>query len=97
MPRKHNPWAKVGWDAALLGVESATVIGLRMAKLANGGASADREARLMVAEKVQAAVAVQALAWSGALGLTAPRVASKTLAHYRRKVRANRRRLLKGV
>jgi len=44
---------------------------------------------------VDAAVALQTLALTGALGATAPRMAGKTLAHYRRKVRANRRRLSK--
>jgi hypothetical protein len=50
----------------------------------------------MVSEKIEAGLALGALAWSGGLGLTAPRAASVTLAHYRRKVRANRRRLRKG-
>jgi len=35
-------------------------------------------------------------AMTGALGYTATGVAAKSLAHYRRKVRANRRRLIKG-
>lgn len=62
-----------------------------MAKLAQGGAAADHEAVLMVSEKVLAAAALPALAWSGALGFSAPRMASKTVAHHRPKVRANRR------
>ncbi len=49
----------------------------------------------MVVEKIDAAVALQGLAMTGALGATASSAASKTLSHYRRKVRANRRRLAK--
>ncbi len=95
MTRSRNPWIKLGWDAMALGAEASTVIGLRSMKIARGDAAAAKEAELMVREKVDAAMAVGALAWTGALGLTAPRVASGAMAHYRRKVRANRRRLSK--
>jgi hypothetical protein len=71
------------------------VIGLRTLKLAAGGPAAEAEAKRMVGEKVEAAFAVQALAMTGAFGLTAPRIASGAIAHYRRKVRSNRRRLTK--
>ena len=50
----------------------------------------------MVSEKVKAGIELQALAFTGGLGLTPERAAAKTLVHYRRKVRANQRRLLKG-
>ena len=94
---RRNPWVKLGLDAAVLGMESAQVVGLRMAKLAAGGAAADAEAKRMVSEKVDAAAAWQALAMTGALGFTAPRIASRTMAHYRRKVRKNRRRLMRST
>jgi len=92
---RRNPWFSIGWNAMTLGAEAATVIGLRTMKLAIGGPGADAEATRMVAEKVQAAWALQALAMTGGLGFTAPGVTAKTLAHYRRRVRANRRRLSK--
>ncbi len=95
MTRRGNPWLRLGWDAWALGLEAGTVVGLRTAKIAAGGAEAEAEARRMVREKVDAAAALQTLALTGALGFTAPQVAGKTLAHYRRKVRANRRRLTK--
>lgn len=95
MARARNPWTKLGLDAAVLGAEAAQVMSLRMAKLASGGPAADAEAKRMVSEKVEAAQAWQALAMTGALGFTAPQIASRTLAHYRRKVRQNRRRLLR--
>jgi hypothetical protein len=62
-------------------------------KIAAGGAPADMEARRMVSEKVEAGIALQTLALTGGLGFSAPHAASKAIAHYRRKVRANRRRL----
>ena len=95
MPRSRNPWLRLGWDAWALSLEASTVMGLRTMKIAAGGPAADAEARRMVSEKVEAAAALQTLAMTGALGFTAPRIAGKTMAHYRRKVRANRRRLAK--
>jgi hypothetical protein len=49
----------------------------------------------MINEKIQAGWALQGKALSGALGLTAHRATARTLVHYRRKVRANQRRLAK--
>ena len=82
-------------DAMTLGVEASTVIALRGMKIAAGGPAADAEAKRMVQEKVEAAMALQTLALTGALGWSAPGITSKTIAHYRRRVRANRRRLAK--
>lgn len=96
MTRRHSPWVQLGWDAWMLGAESASVMGLRTLKIAAGGAAGEAEARRMVSEKIEAAQALQIMAMTGALGFTAPAAAAKTLTHYRRKVRANRRRLAKG-
>jgi hypothetical protein len=93
MPKSHNPWFRLGLDAWMLGAETASVMGLRALKIAAGGAAGQAEAGRMVAEKVEAAHALQVLAMTGALGFTAPDVVDGTLKHYRRKVRANRRRL----
>lgn len=95
MSRRRNPWIKLGLEAMALGTEAASVIGLRTMKIAAGGASADAESALMVKEKIEAAWALQTLAVTGALGFSAPGIAGKTMAHYRSKVRANRRRLSK--
>lgn len=95
MARRRNPWTRVTWNAWALGWEASSVIGLRTIKIAAGGPAAKTEARRMASEKVDAALAWQALAMTGALGITAPEAASKTLTHYRRKVRKNRRRLQK--
>lgn len=96
MPRATNPWLKLGLDSWMLGVEASSVIGLRALKLAAGGAAAETEGRRMVDEKVEAGLEWQTLAFTGGLGLTPHRAAARTVAHYRRKVRANQRRLMKG-
>jgi len=92
---RRNPWMKLSFDAMALGMEAASVIGLRSVKVAKGGPSAEAETALMVKEKFEAAWALQSLAAVGALGFTAPGIAAKTLAHYRRRVLANKRRLSK--
>lgn len=69
-------------------LEVQQVIWLRTLKLAAGGAAAEREALEMVAEKVAAA---QHTAFRLALGASP----HEAVAHYRHRVRANRRRLLK--
>lgn len=96
MARSQNTWLKLTLDAWSLGLEASSVIGMRTLKMAAGGAAADAEARLMVDEKVRANLELQTLALTGELGLTPERAAAKTLVHYRRKVRANQRRLAKG-
>jgi hypothetical protein len=91
MPR--NPWVGLGWDAWMLGLEASSVIGLRTMKIAAGGEDARTEADRMVREKVEASIALQAKFMTGAMGLTPASATARTLAHYRRKVRANQRRL----
>jgi len=86
-----NPFA-LGWDAWLLGLDSAMVIGLRTIKIAGGGAAAHKESQDMVTEKLQAMVELPLkLARSG---VTTPAgMTHSTLRHYSKKVRANRERL----
>lgn len=90
---KTTNWASIGFDTWLLGFEAASVIGLRTLKLAGGGAAAVREADLMVREKLAAAATLHIQAATGQLGTTPAAAARKTVAHYRKKIRANRRRL----
>jgi hypothetical protein len=93
---RGNPWFGIGLQVWSLGLEASTVMGLRALKIARGGPSARAEAERMVSEKVEAAAALQVMALTGALGATAPHASARTIAHYRRKVRANRRRLSKS-
>lgn len=91
---QRNPWTHTAAAWSSLGFESAMVIGLRLAKLAEGGPAAAFEAQRMVNEKTAAMVEAQwGLALAMATGASHHRAGHKTLALYRRKVRANRRRL----
>jgi len=91
----RNPWFRFGVNAWSLGIDASSVIALRTLTIAAGGVAAVVEARRMVSEKIETGLALQALSLTIGLGLTAQSAATKMLAHYRRKVRANRRRLAK--
>ena len=79
------PWLKFATDTTLLAMEAQMVIGLRLTQAAFGRGSA-AENQLMVTEKVLAfAEAATTLATGGS-----PR---KIVRGYRRRVRANVRRL----
>lgn len=94
--RRKDRWIGLGFDAWRLSMDAGAVIGLRTLKIAAGGAVGQAEAQLMVAEKVKAGLALNTLAITGGLGSTPVAALSKTLAHYHRKVKANRRRLTKA-
>jgi hypothetical protein len=81
-------------NAWSLGVEASSVIALRMMKIAAGGKGGDAEATRMISEKINAGLDLQRMAMTGDLSLS-PRGAAKALGYYRRKIRANRRRLMK--
>ena len=96
MPTKADPfgaWFGLGLDMWMLGAEASSVIALRTIKMAAGGAEASDEANRMVSEKIAAGLALTQSAMLGQLGTSMPGIASKAVADYRRKVRANRRRL----
>ena len=79
--------AQAEWDANV-------VVAMRLMRLAVGGALAQREAQRMVVEKITASVEAQAAAISKMLMGGGMAAATKSVsAVYRRKVRANRRRL----
>lgn len=82
-------------SAAMLGFEAQSVIALRMMKLAMGGAAADTEAKRMVDEKVSAFHEAQSTMATAFFTGNASG-AHKVLNGYRKKVRANRRRLSGG-
>lgn len=89
----RNPWLGIGFDMWTLGMESASVIGLRTMKLAQGGAAAEREAELMVSEKLSTAFDVQMSLMTGGFGLNPATATRKAVGQYAKKVRANRKRL----
>jgi hypothetical protein len=77
---------RLGLDAAMLGLEAQSVVGLRLLRLAGGGAVAQAEAQRMVAEKGAAFLeAATTLATGGS--------AEKVIRRYRTHVRNNQRRL----
>src|SRR5277367_914051 len=89
----RNPWLRLGLNTWALGMEASQVIALRTLKILSGGSTGQAEARRMVDEKIQAGLDLQSVALTGSLGPTAHGAAGKVVSYYRRKVRANRRRL----
>jgi hypothetical protein len=89
-----NPWVSFGMKAWQIGLEAQTVITLRMIRLATGGARAEAEASRMVTEKMMASSEAYVNAGIAAMrGDEDHVVAGKMLKVYRKRVRANRRRL----
>jgi hypothetical protein len=87
------PWANMAVQGTMLAIEAQQVIAMRLTKMAMGGPDVHREAELMVAEKLQTAAECGQMWISAALGGTSDTAPQKMLQLYRRKVRANRRRL----
>jgi hypothetical protein len=88
-----NPWT---YSLALtrFALEAQTVIALRLARLAAGGALAQREAGRMVAEKGEALAEAQLVAAAAlASGRGPGMAATRAFGTYKRAVSKNRRRL----
>jgi hypothetical protein len=82
------------FEAAQFGVDSQSVIAMRLMKIASGGPGATTEAHRMVSEKVAAFTEAQGLLMSALMsGKSLDAAAAKAYVPYRRAVRANRRRL----
>ena len=86
-------WLKLGVDAWSLGWQAARVMGLRTARIAEGGPAAGLEAWLMLTEKWQTAAEIQTDLLSRGANASPAATTRRTLAHYKRKVAANDRRL----
>ncbi|HKT78269.1 MAG TPA: hypothetical protein VJQ78_16170 [Sphingobium sp.] len=89
---KANPFG-LAIDSWRLGMEAWTVIGLRVPRLLTGDPAAMAEAQRMVVEKIEAAGQLQWRAMTGTLGATPQAAMTASVAHYRKAVRKNRRRL----
>ena len=89
----NGPWARIARDGWMLGLEASSVMALRALTIAACGAHASSEIHRMVDEKWKALFALQCSMLTGALGLSMPNIAAKSVAHYRKAVRQNRRRL----
>lgn len=79
-----------------LGLEAASVIGMRIPRLMAGDASALAEAQLMVSEKIETAARLQWKLMTGGFGSSGPAVMNGSIDHYRKAVRRNQRRLSKS-
>ncbi len=89
-----NPWINVTWRFARLGLEAQNVIALRLMRFARGGNAGKTEVRRMVNEKISALGEVaMAVASTAATGKTGSSAAHRVLRVYRKRTRANKRRL----
>jgi len=79
-------WMKLSAELMMAQFEAQRVIGLRLAKLAQGGAAAEAESHRMVSEKLTAAVEASTALATG----KSPR---SVVRRYRTIMRANERRL----
>jgi hypothetical protein len=86
--RRFNNWLKFAVDVNLATLEAQQVIAMRVMKLSRGGANGAKEARRMVSEKIFAAGEAGFKLASGGSG-------HSVVKHFRRKVRANLKRLAK--
>lgn len=84
---------RYGVDLFSLCIDASAVMALRSAKIAAGGPSGAKEARLMVSEKLAAVTELQKALLSGKLGKDPRRICDNVLSHVHRKVKANKRRL----
>jgi hypothetical protein len=96
MARATPSWLRLSAGAMGLAWEAQSVIALRTWKFATGGDLGGSEFNLMFAEKTAAALDVQAVMGKSMLDGKAHLAAERALAMYRRRVRANRRRLTGG-
>jgi hypothetical protein len=91
-----NAWCALSLQTARLSWEAQNIIGLRLMRMAARSPGSQTEARRMVTEKVAALAEAQSAAATAVIkGGKSHRVAKKVLGVYRKRVRANRRRLTK--
>ena len=88
MARRRKTGSPSWWNLGMLALESQQVIFMRLMKLAAGGPAASAETNLMVSEKVAEAISASHRMMLGA----SP---DSIVRGYRKKVRANARRLAK--
>ncbi len=96
MPARKSPfslWTDMVTQSTKLAIESNQVIAMRLTKMALGGPDVQREAELMVSEKMDAMLKSSQMLMMGTLGGRHDMGAGNVMRHYRSKVRANRRRL----
>ena len=95
MRRKMPNWTRLLTDWVKLGVSANHVIALRMAKLARGDAAARAESKLMVDEKVRAAMEANMEAARSVMTGHAHLAPTRALSIYQKRVHKNLSRLSK--
>jgi hypothetical protein len=91
-----NPWFALTLKTFQLGIEAQSVVALRMLRFASGDARGQDELNRMVMEKIAAIAEAQVAATVAIMnGHKDHVVAGKALTVFRRRVRANKRRLSK--
>jgi hypothetical protein len=93
MKNSMFPWADMAMQSTMLAIEAQQVIAMRLTKMAMGGPDVQREAELMVSEKLETMAAGGQMMLMAALGGQPDMGAGKVMKLYRRKVSANRKRL----
>ncbi|HXU99601.1 MAG TPA: hypothetical protein VG166_03785 [Caulobacteraceae bacterium] len=96
MTADRNPWFSFAADSIRLGIEAQDVIGLRLIKAAWGDFDAGEEAVRMVAEKALAAWDAHCLITQSLIAGEGHLAPARALNLYRRRVRANQRRLARA-
>ena len=86
-------WPELAIEGWVLGAEMSAVIWLRTLRMMTGGRLATREAERAVSEKITAAMTLVPTIMAGGVNQSAEDATGRAIAHYRRPVRANRRRL----
>jgi len=94
--RKDKAWAELALDGCMLGFDMSMVIWLRSLRMMAGGRPATAELQRMMSEKVVAGLTLMPAVMAGGPAQSPEGVASRSLEHFRKPVRANRRRLARG-
>jgi hypothetical protein len=89
-----NPWLELSVKAFWLGVDAQNVVALRLLRVASGGPRAQAELSRMVSEKIAAVAEAQGAATAAVMtGSKDHATAGKVLNVFKKRVRANKRRL----
>ncbi|GMM92623.1 hypothetical protein [Qipengyuania sp. MTN3-11] len=86
-------WTRLARDSWALSFEAASVVWLRSLRIMAGGALAEREVERMVQEKLAANMMLWPALMMGGLLQSPEQIGARAIRHYRKPVRANRRRL----
>ena len=95
MRRSRSKMNKLFSDTLKMSLAAHRVIGLRLMKIAAGGAHGKRESELMVSEKIEAAAEASVEAAISVASGRPHRAAERALAVYTKRVNGNLKRLSK--